>query len=211
MVSEIVEGEAQFFATSVDYGQALDVTAEVLEDPNEGKVGAFESTSRALNFQVLNDLGQSQEMINEGKSLRIEEIGNQEVFSTKYPISFANMQDKYYTRAGASWLGGRHFVVVNFQSNNRDEKTNAATELKPVKYRLTFTPVGQAVEGPKFDDSKAAPASTSAEASSSATAVDAAPTSAEGHGKAMLIAGAIGALTLVAVVTAIVGIIRRRG
>lgn len=147
--AEIVEGETQYFATPVGWGQALDITTEIIEDPIEGKVDSFEKISRRLEVYAGNGLMQSQsDSILTGEyQTRIEEIGKKNVAGTKYPISYANIE-----KNNPLWLGGRHYVQVSFISTHREDgNTDATTELHPVKYRINFRPVGKEVPGPKFE------------------------------------------------------------
>ena len=146
VVSEIVEGETQYFPVHIGWGQALDVTVQVLEDPGAADVDEIEAIGRALEFQMQNQLGQDMELVNSPSKGTIVELHEPLVFGTRWPVSYANVVKN------TSWLGGRQYVQVSFTSLFRGKgHTNAATELQPVKYRLTFTPVGEEVTGPTLE------------------------------------------------------------
>ncbi len=154
VVSEIVEGESQYFPVTIGWGQALDVTVEILSDPTgeelaaQGETAGMENSGRSLKFGIQNTLGQDQSLIGKTNESIATDFAEPAVFGTKTPISFANVDN--------SWLGGRHYVQVGFYSSFRgDDQTDATTQLQPVKYRLTFTPVGQEVTGPNFETDSA--------------------------------------------------------
>ena len=77
------------------------------------------------------------------KDLSTNDFADPVVFGTQRSVSFSNVEDN------AIWFGGRHYVQVSF--SDIDKEVSAAAEQQPLKYRLTFTPVGQAVSGPRFD------------------------------------------------------------
>lgn len=200
--AEIVEGETQYFAVPVEWGQALNATIEVVEDPRQHDLDPFERTARALELHVLNQLGQLEEIVREQSHLRVEEIGKKHTVGTKYPISYANATED------AAWLGGKHFVQVSFTSTHREGgPTDATTEIIPVKYRLTLTPVGKKVQGPEFKQA-ATQSKTSTEPSTTET-------SAENEGSAVnrtLVYVLVGVTTLalIALIFAIVKALRKR-
>ena len=130
------------FAADVDWGQALDVTVEVLEDPAGEELATIDKYQRKLEFLVQNSLQQDQKIIGK-KDLSTNDFADPVVFGTQRSVSFSNVEDN------AIWFGGRHYVQVSF--SDIDKEVSAAAEQQPLKYRLTFTPVGQAVSGPRFD------------------------------------------------------------
>ena len=123
-------------------GQALDVTVEVLEDPAGEELATIDKYQRKLEFLVQNSLQQDQKIIGK-KDLSTNDFADPVVFGTQRSVSFSNVEDN------AIWFGGRHYVQVSF--SDIDKEVSAAAEQQPLKYRLTFTPVGQAVSGPRFD------------------------------------------------------------
>lgn len=152
--AEIVEGETQYFATPIGWGQALDVTVEVVDDPRANQVDeTHEKSGRALEVYVSNQLMQPQDggRYPIGKNeLKLQDIGTKIVTGTTTPISYANI-----TSNSSAWLGGRHYVQVDFVSNGRSATvgdTDASTELQPVKYRINFHRVGKEVKGPTFTE-----------------------------------------------------------
>ncbi|WJZ01664.1 vWA domain-containing protein [Corynebacterium freiburgense] len=200
--AEIIEGETQYFATPVEWGQALDATIEVIEDPRANEAGNFEKAARRLEMHIQNQLGQLEETVWEDSNLLIEELGKKHTVGTKYPISYANAKED------AAWLAGKHFVQVSFISTHRDDgPTNANTEIAPIKYRLTMKPSGKKVQGPKFNQA----ASTSkTEATSSKTSE--AP-QAESAGTNRTLVYALAGMTILAilvVIFAIVAMLRKR-
>lgn len=139
VVTDIVSGETHYYPTAVGWGQALDVTVEVLEDPVAEELGPVDRIQRKLRFFVANNALQDQKLIGD-KDLQTDRLNQPVVFGTEYPVSFGNVA------TNASWLGGTHFVQVSFE--DREDNITAQTRQQPVKYRITFTPVGKEVEGP---------------------------------------------------------------
>lgn len=138
VVADIVEGETQYYATPVEWGQALDVTVEVLEDT----AGGDNAQQRKLEFFVQNSLAQDQQIIGK-KYLSTAEFSSPVVFGTKRSVSYSNVDNN------ATWFGGKHYVQVSFSNVNKEVSESA--EQQPVKYRMTFTPIGTPVTGPQFD------------------------------------------------------------
>lgn len=191
--AEIVEGETQFFAVPIEWGQALDVTAEVLEDTLAQGDDFVTGLQRSLDVSFSNAVHEKVASESSGP-LFTKDIGKPEVIGTTFPVSYANAGGAEHA-SHSSWLGGTHYVQVSARSHGRDSNTDATTELKPIKYRLTATPVGQAVKGPTFPKT----AAQSPKTSSTAAKADESPSAAtEEKDSGWLFPGAIIALVIAA-------------
>ncbi|WJZ03408.1 vWA domain-containing protein [Corynebacterium freiburgense] len=214
VIADIVEGETQYIPTEVSWGQALDVTVEILEDQAAEELTQTERTGRQLDISVLNELGQPQKILDDdsnqslpSRSLDINAQNAAKVFGTERAISFANIKER-----SAAWLGGKHFVQISFNSLFRQEKATENTQSIPVKYRLTFTPVGNPVEGPTFTADASPTTNVSSAQSTTAANAEVKQTSSWGT---LLNYAIIFGILLVVVVLIIGGIIflssKRRG
>lgn len=199
--SEIVEGETQYFAMPVEWGQSVDVTAEVVEDPGSSDAKAAETGQRKLELDIQNALGQSQSVVG-NSTLHVTDVRKPQVFGLGYAVSFGNNHIEDIL-SGAPWLGGRYYVQVSFVSQGRNTDTNTTTQLQPLKYRLTATPVGTKVQGPKFADpavqtkTSAAPAGTDQQ---SPQATDTNPMGISTLMRWALILGGVGVLALLVLI-----------
>lgn len=200
--AEIIEGETQYFAAPVEWGQALEATIEVIEDPRANEAGNFEKAARRLEMHIQNQLGQLEETVWEDSNLLIEELGKKHTVGTKYPISYANAKED------AAWLAGKHFVQVSFISTHRDDgPTNANTEIAPIKYRLTMKPVGNKVQGPKFSQA----GTTSKTETSTAGTSEVSQAESAGMNRTLVYAlVGMTILAILAVIFAIVAMLRKR-
>ncbi|MDO4760909.1 MAG: VWA domain-containing protein [Corynebacterium sp.] len=191
--AEIVEGETQFFAVPIEWGQALDVTAEVLEDTLTESDNFATSLQRSLDVNFSNAIHEKIASESSGP-LFTKDIGKPVVIGTKFPIAYANASEAEYP-GHSSWLGGTHYVQVSARSHGRDHNTDATTELKPIKYRLTASPVGQAVKGPTFPKASTQTPTVSSTTANAADSNQAAPEEKE---SSWLIPGFIIALVIAA-------------
>ena len=201
--AEIVEGETQYLAVPIEWGQALDITAEILENTSTENDNSFTEVARTLDISFTNALHQKVDQENTGP-LYTKDISKPQVFGTAYPVSYANTEG--LASGKSSWLGGTHYVQISARSHHRETNTDATTELKPIKYRLTATPIGAAVTGPTFPKTPTgkSPSSTTAQPTES---ID----STSGNSKTnWLLPIGIGALILALIGIGLAVIIRRR-
>ncbi|MDO4686463.1 MAG: VWA domain-containing protein [Corynebacterium sp.] len=142
---EIREGETHYYAVPVWWGQSLDGTLEVLEGGPEEDPAAEAETSRSLELQMVNKLGQSQELIGE-TNIATNGITGPAKFGTLYPISYGNLHSEK-SNANSFWLGGEHVVALSY-TDIAGRTSNEQQEAPPLKYRLTLKPQGDALDGP---------------------------------------------------------------
>ena len=69
-----MEGETQYFAAPVGWGQALDATVEVLDDPSDKENSASDKVARVLKFSAVNSLGEEQSLIEDTDTLKVADI-----------------------------------------------------------------------------------------------------------------------------------------
>lgn len=202
---EIVEGETQFFAVPVEYGQSIKGTVEVLVDPGlEDAQEGVGGVVRNLNIWAVNELGQKQELVGE-TSVHTSTDPKPYTFASKYDISYANI-DADGLGQTSFWLGGKQYVAVSF-TNFAGRDTDAQTQLKPLKYRITLETLGDAVQGPTFDSAKVGttkPSNTTTSASPSDQAAK--PTSTHW----LWIALGIGAVIALAVLAGILALLLKQ-
>ena len=131
------------------WGQALDATVEVLDDPSDKENSVLDKIGRVLKFSAVNSLGEKQHLIENTDTLKVADIKKPVATGTMYPISYANV-DVNDIQQRTAWLGGKNYFRVRFESYIG--RTDEHTQLKPVKYRVTLRPSGKEVAGPKFDN-----------------------------------------------------------
>ena len=206
-ISEIVEGETQYFAAPVGWGQALDATVEVLDDPSDKENSASDKIARVLKFSAVNSLGEEQSLIEDTDTLKVADIRKPVATGTMYPISYANV-DVNDVQQQTAWLGGKNYFRVRFE--RYVGSTDEHTQLKPVKYRVTLRPSGKEVAGPKFDSTAV---KSSGETNSSSTTMTAPDSTAQTQntGLSRWLYVGVGALAvlLLVVVGAVMWIVRR--
>ena len=206
-ISEIVEGETQYFAAPVGWGQALDATVEVLDDPSDKENSASDKIARVLKFSAVNSLGEEQSLIEDTDTLRVADIRKPVATGTMYPISYANV-DVNDVQQQTAWLGGKNYFRVRFE--RYVGSTDEHTQLKPVKYRVTLRPSGKEVAGPKFDSTAV---KSSGETNSSSTTMKAPDSTVQTQntGLSRWLYVGVGALAvlLLVVVGAVMWVVRR--
>lgn len=206
-ISEIVEGETQYFAAPVGWGQALDATVEVLDDPSDKENSASDKIARVLKFSAVNSLGEEQSLIQDTDTLRVADIRKPVATGTMYPISYANV-DVNDMQQQTAWLGGKNYFRVRFE--RYVGSTDEHTQLKPVKYRVTLRPSGKEVAGPKFDNTAV---KSSGETNSPSTSMPAPDSTAQAQntGLSRWLYVGVGALAvlLLVVVGVVMWIVRR--
>ena len=206
-ISEIVEGETQYFAAPVGWGQALDATVEVLDDPSDKENSASDKVARVLKFSAVNSLGEEQSLIEDTDTLRVADIRKPVATGTMYPISYANV-DTGRMEQQTSWLAGKNYFRVRFE--RYVGSTDEHTQLKPVKYRVTLRPSGKEVAGPKFDNTAVKSSGGSDSPSTTMTAPDS-TAQAQNTGLSRWLYVGVGALAvlLLVVVGAVMWVVRR--
>lgn len=206
-ISEIVEGETQYFAAPVGWGQALDATVEVLDDPSDKENSASDKVARVLKFSAVNSLGEEQSLIEDTDTLRVADIRKPVATGTMYPISYANV-DTGRMEQQTSWLAGKNYFRVRFE--RYVGSTDEHTQLKPVKYRVTLRPSGKEVAGPKFDNTAVKSSGGSDSPSTTMTAPDS-TAQAQKTGLSQWLYVGVGALAvlLLVVVGVIMWVVRR--
>ena len=206
-ISEIVEGETQYFAAPVGWGQALDATVEVLDDPSDKENSASDKVARVLKFSAVNSLGEEQSLIEDTDTLRVADIRKPVATGTMYPISYANV-DVNDMQQQTSWLAGKNYFRVRFE--RYVGSTDEHTQLKPVKYRVTLRPSGKEVAGPKFDNTAVKSSGGSDSSSTTITAPDS-TAQAQNTGLSRWLYVGVGALAvlLLVVVGAVMWVVRR--
>ncbi len=206
-ISEIVEGETQYFAAPVGWGQALDATVEVLDDPSDKEKSVFDKIGRALKFSAVNSLGEEQHLIKGTGTLEVADIKKPVATGTMYPISYANV-DVNDVQQQTAWLGGKNYFRVGFE--RPFSGTDEHTQLKPVKYRVTLRPSGKEVAGPKFDNTAVNSSGGADSRSTSMTAPDSTAQAQKTGLNRWLYVG-VGALAvlLLVVVGAVMWVVRR--
>ena len=206
-ISEIVEGETQYFAAPVGWGQALDATVEVLDDPSDKENSASDKVARVLKFSAVNSLGEEQSLIEDTDTLRVADIRKPVATGTMYPISYANV-DVNDVQQQTAWLGGKNYFRVRFE--RYVGSTDEHTQLKPVKYRVTLRPSGKEVAGPKFDNT-AVNSSGGADSRSTSMAAPDSTAQAQKTGLNRWLYVGVGALAvlLLVVVGAVMWVVRR--
>ena len=206
-ISEIVEGETQYFAAPVGWGQALDATVEVLDDPSDKENSASDKVARVLKFSAVNSLGEEQSLIEDTDTLRVADIRKPVATGTMYPISYANV-DVNDVQQQTSWLAGKNYFRVRFE--RYVGSTDEHTQLKPVKYRVTLRPSGKEVAGPKFDNTAVKSSGGSDSPSTTMTAPDS-TAQAQNTGLSRWLYVGVGALVvlLFVVVGAVMWVVRR--
>ena len=205
--SEIVEGETQYFAAPVGWGQALDATVEVLDDPSDKENSVLDKIGRVLKFSAVNSLGEKQHLIENTDTLKVADIKKPVATGTMYPISYANV-DVNDIQQRTAWLGGKNYFRVRFESYIG--RTDEHTQLKPVKYRVTLRPSGKEVAGPKFDNT-AMNSSGGADSRSSSMATPDSTAQAQNTGLSRWLYVGVGALAvlLLVVVGIVMWVVRR--
>ncbi len=206
-ISEIVEGETQYFAAPVGWGQALDATVEVLDDPSDKENSTSDKIARVLKFSAVNSLGEEQSLIEDTDTLRVADIRKPVATGTTYPISYANV-DVNDVQQQTAWLGGKNYFRVRFE--RYVGSTDEHTQLKPVKYRVTLRPSGKEVAGPKFDNT-AMNSSGGADSRSSSMATPDSTAQAQNTGLSRWLYVGVGALAilLLVVVGVVMWVVRR--
>lgn len=206
-ISEIVEGETQYFAAPVGWGQALDATVEVLDDPSDKENSASDKIARVLKFSAVNSLGEEQSLIEDTDTLKVADIRKPVATGTMYPISYANV-DVNDVEQQTSWLAGKNYFRVRFE--RYVGSTDEHTQLKPVKYRVTLRPSGKEVAGPKFDNTAVESSGGSDSSSTTITAPDS-TAQAQNTGLSRWLYVGVGALAvlLLVVVGAVMWVVRR--
>ena len=206
-ISEIVEGETQYFAAPVGWGQALDATVEVLDDPSDKENSASDKVARVLKFSAVNSLGEEQSLIEDTDTLRVADIRKPVATGTMYPISYANV-DVNDVQQQTAWLGGKNYFRVRFE--RYVGSTDEHTQLKPVKYRVTLRPSGKEVAGPKFDSTAVKSSGETNSPSTTMTAPDStAQTQNTGLSRWLYVGVGALAILLLVVVGAVMWIVRR--
>ncbi|WJZ02807.1 vWA domain-containing protein [Corynebacterium freiburgense] len=144
---EISQGETHFYSVPVEWGQTLDGTLEVLEDLGQVQPEGDGEHSRTLELQVINALGQSQEIIG-GSNIALADTQQPVNFGTRYPISYGNVHAEG-ANARSFWLGGNHYVALSF-TNTAGSLNEGEPQPARLKYRLTLKPQGAPKHGPNF-------------------------------------------------------------
>ena len=203
-----VKGGTQYFAAPVGWGQALDATVEVLDDPSDKENSASDKIARVLKFSAVNSLGEEQSLIEDTDTLRVADIRKPVATGTMYPISYANV-DTGRMEQQTSWLAGKNYFRVRFE--RYVGSTDEHTQLKPVKYRVTLRPSGKEVAGPKFDNTAVKSPGETNSPSTTMTAPDS-TAQAQNTGLSRWLYVGVGALAvlLLVVVGVVMWIVRRR-
>ncbi|EPH03823.1 hypothetical protein HMPREF1531_01249 [Propionibacterium sp. oral taxon 192 str. F0372] len=198
--AEIVEGETQYFAIDLGWGQHLDANLEILKDDYIDK--GLEGINRQLEVSALGSLGQPIDLVSRThkdgfnfNNVHVEP-GDGLDFGTTLPVTYANTTEFNSTRNG-SWLAGRHVIGVSMM-NATGSRTDATTQSTPVTYRLTLTPTGNTVQGPTFPDTPILKPTTTT-SSTNTTTPDQQPTTTNNTTTGLPLWGwaAIGATTII--------------
>ena len=123
-ISEIVEGETQYFAAPVGWGQALDATVEVLDDPSDKENSASDKIARVLKFSAVNSLGEEQSLIQDTDTLRVADIRKPVATGTMYPIPMPTLMS----------------TTCNSKPHGSAEKTTSGSGLNATLAAPTNTP-----------------------------------------------------------------------
>ncbi len=173
--AEIVEGETQYFAIDLGWGQHLDANLEILKDDYTGST--IDGINRKLEPSLLGPLGQPADLVSRTEDAPADDklsaypglsidSGNTLSLGTRRPVSYANnLGDPYYP---SSWLAGRHVIGVSM-TNDTGPDTDATTQSTPVTYRLTLAPTGNTVQGPTFPDTPILKPTTTTSSTSTTT------------------------------------------
>ena len=185
------------------WGQNLNFELSVVD---EGRVDGqlFEDAVKEFEFALLNPARESVDLIGATTS-DVTDVNKPVRFGTARAVSFANAG-----QPNPAWLAGDHYLAVTLARNigdNTDEKTLSV----PVRYQISFAPVGVAVAGPIFPDFKLPEESVSTSTTSASSAPSNADVSSTSATTRLAIGVAVvGIVVLLAAVLVVTTVIRRR-
>ena len=205
--SEIVIGETQYVKIPAGWGQNLNFELSVVD---EGRVDdqLFEDAVKEFEFALLNPARESVDLIGATTS-DVTDVNKPVRFGTARAVSFANAD-----QPNPAWLAGDHYLAVTLARNigdNTDEKTLSV----PVRYQISFAPVGVAVAGPIFPDftlpeESVSTSITSASSAPSNAAANADVSSTSATTRLAIGIAVVGIVVLLAAVLVATTVIRRR-